>query len=177
MITSKWWVIIRRNYKECIDYTKRCELCQSTTILFKNPLSPSIRLWHWPFKAWGLNVMGPIIPKSSTGNSCILWATNHCSKWAEVILLREDKKENVANFIQTHIIHRYGMARYIITSNGKPFVNRLVTTLCLKFKFAPHKSSMYSAHANGLAKMFNKILYNRLSKVLPNSKQDWHERL
>jgi len=102
----------------------------------------------------------------------ILAATDYFSKWTEAIVL----KEVVVNFIRTHIIYRYGVPRYIITDNGKPFFNKLMTSLCEKFKFAQHKSSMYHAPTNGLAEAFNKTLYNLLKKVVEKSKRDWQER-
>ncbi|KAM1535861.1 hypothetical protein ACFX1Z_014818 [Malus domestica] len=40
-----------------------------------------------------------------------------------------------------------------------------------------HKSSMYHAPANGLAKAFNKTLCNLLKKVIGRTKRDWHERI
>ena len=83
----------------------------------------------------------------------------------------------MVDFIRTHIIYRYGVPRYIITDNGKPFVNSLLTSLCDKFKFVQHKSSMYHAPANGLAEAFNKTLCNLLKKVVAKSKRDWHDRL
>jgi len=94
-----------------------------------------------------------------------------------VIALKEVEKENVVDFIRTHIIYRYGVPQYIITDNGKPFFNKLMTSLNEKFKFAQHKSSMYHAPANGLAKVFNKTLCNLLKKEKAKSKRDWHERL
>jgi len=66
---------------------------------------------------------------------------------------------------------------YIITDNGKPFVNKLVISLCEKFKFVQHKSSMNKALANGLAKAFNKTLRILLSKVVAKLKRDWDEKL
>ncbi|XP_074300733.1 uncharacterized protein LOC141632043 [Silene latifolia] len=36
---------------------------------------------------------------------------------------------------------------------------------------------MYNASANGLAKAFNKTLYNLLRKLVAKSKRDWHERI
>jgi len=131
----------------------------------------------WPFEAWGLDVVGPITPKSSSCHSYILVATDYFSKWAEAVPLREVKKKNVVDFIRTHIIYRYGIPKYIITENGKPFFNGLMTGLCEKFKFAQHKSSMYNAPANGLAEASNKTLCNLIKKVVVKSKRDWHERL
>ncbi|GKU96286.1 hypothetical protein SLEP1_g9534 [Rubroshorea leprosula] len=139
------------------------------------PLHPTIA--SWPFHAWGLDVIGPITPKSSAGHAYILATTDYFSKWAEAVPLREVKKENVADFIRVNIIYRYGVPRHIITDNGKPFSNSLMEKLCSKFRFAQHFSSMYNAAANGLAEAFNKTLCNLLKKVVSKSKRDWHERI
>ncbi|XP_073152772.1 uncharacterized protein [Henckelia pumila] len=98
-------------------------------------------------------------------------------KWAEAVALKEVKKENVADFIPTHIIYRYGIPRYVITDNGKPFCNTLIDKLCEKFGFKQIKSSMYYVSANGLAEAFNKTLCNLLKKIIAKSKKDWHERI
>ncbi|XP_021717931.1 uncharacterized protein LOC110685714 [Chenopodium quinoa] len=131
----------------------------------------------WPFEGWGLDIVGPITSKSSGGHAYILVATDYFSKWAESIPLREVKKENVVDFIRTHIIYRYGVPQRIVTDNGKTFVNNLMNNLFQKFKFTQHKPSMYNAPANGLAEAFNKTLCNLLSKVVAKSKRDWHEKI
>uniref|UniRef100_A0A2N9G4C6 Uncharacterized protein n=1 Tax=Fagus sylvatica TaxID=28930 RepID=A0A2N9G4C6_FAGSY len=163
--------------KDCMDYAKRCEACQLHANYIHQPpepLHPTVAFW--PFDAWGLDVIGPL-PKSSAGHLYILAATDYFSKWAEVISLKEVKKENVVNFIRTHLIYRYGVPRYIMTDNGKPFYNSLVDQLCEKFGFKQYKSSMYYEPANGLAEAFNKTLCNLLKKVVERSKRDWHERI
>ncbi|XP_075104868.1 uncharacterized protein LOC142178948 [Nicotiana tabacum] len=66
----------------------------------------------------------------------------------------------------------YIIPRYIITDNGMPFDNKLVRSLCEKFGFKQHKSSMYNAPANGLAKAFNKTLGNLLKKVVAKNNRD-----
>nr|XP_023915767.1 uncharacterized protein LOC112027322 [Quercus suber] len=91
--------------------------------------------------------------------------------WAEAIPLREVKKETIVNFVRTHLIYRYGVPRYIITDNGKPFYNRLMTELCEKFEFKQYNSSMYNASANGLAVAFNKTLGSLLKKVVSKTKE------
>ena len=164
--------------KDCMDYVKKCQACQFHANFIHQPpepLHPTIA--SWPFDAWGLDVVGPIAPKSSDGHSYILAATDYFSKWAEAVPLKEVKKENVVNFIKVNIIHRYGVPRYIITDNGKPFSNRLMDKLCEDFGFKQRNSSMYNAPANGLAEAFNKTLCNLLKKVVGRTKKDWHERI
>ena len=115
--------------------------------------------------------------ESSVGHLYILGATDYFSKWAEVVPLREVRKETVVEFICINIIFRYGVPRYIIIDNGKPFYNSLMNKLCEKFDFKQHNSSMYNAPANGLAKAFNKPLENLLKKMVAKSKSDMHERI
>uniref|UniRef100_A0A2N9J370 Integrase catalytic domain-containing protein n=1 Tax=Fagus sylvatica TaxID=28930 RepID=A0A2N9J370_FAGSY len=163
--------------KDCMDYAKRCEACQLHANYIHQPpepLHPTVA--SWPFDAWGLDVVRPL-PKSLAGHLYILAATGYFSKWAKVISLKEVKKENVVNFIRTHLIYRYGIPHYIMTDNGKPFHNSLVDQLCEKFGFKQYKSSMYNAPANGLAETFNKTLCNLLKKVVERLKRDWHERI
>ncbi|KAA0048376.1 uncharacterized protein E6C27_scaffold264G00950 [Cucumis melo var. makuwa] len=120
--------------------------------------------------SWGLDLVGPITPKSSVG-------TDYFSKWAKVVPLREAKKENIVNFVQTHIIYIYGIPHRIVTDNGRQFANTLMEKLCEKFNFKQYKSSMYNAAANGLAEAFNKTLCSLLKKVVSKTKRDWQEKI
>ncbi|KAL0349831.1 UNVERIFIED_CONTAM: hypothetical protein Sradi_4132300 [Sesamum radiatum] len=103
--------------------------------------------------------------------------TGYFSNWAEAVPLEEVKRENVTNFIRTHIIYHYGVPRHIITDNGKPFCNSFIDKLYQKFGFKQRNSSMYYAAVNCLAEAFNKTLCNLLKKVVAKSKRDWHERI
>ncbi|KAL0288337.1 UNVERIFIED_CONTAM: hypothetical protein Sangu_2662900 [Sesamum angustifolium] len=118
--------------KHCIDYARRCQACQFHANLIHQlpePLHPTVA--SWPFDAWGLDVVGPLT-KSFGGHLYILAATDYFSKWAEAVPLKEVKKENVADFICTHIIYRYRVPRHIITDNGKPFCNSLIDKVMSK---------------------------------------------
>ena len=118
-----------------MECAKKCKACQYHANFIHQqlePLHPTIAFW--PFDAWGLDAIGPL-PKSSGGHLYILAVIDYFSKWAEVVPLREVKKETMVNFIRTHLIYRYGIPRYIMTDNGKPFYNRLMIELCEKFEF------------------------------------------
>ena len=91
--------------------------------------------------------------------------------------LKEVNKENVVNFIRSNIIYRYGVPRYIIIENAKPFYNKLMINLCERFSFKQQNSSMYNAPTNGIVEAFNKTLCNLMKKIADNSKKDWHEQV
>ncbi|KAM1140672.1 hypothetical protein EV1_040337 [Malus domestica] len=106
--------------KDCLEHAKRCQAYQFLANFIHLPPEPLHRtVASWLFDAWELDVMGPIVPKSSVREAYILAATDYFSKWVEAILLREVKKETVVYFIKEHIIYRYSVSRYIITNNGK----------------------------------------------------------
>ena len=169
-----YWPTMVQDSMEC---AKKCEACQYHANFIHQPPEPlRLTVASWPFDAWGLDAIGPL-PKSSSGHLYILAAIDYFSKWAEAVPLREVKKETVVNFIRTHLIYRYGVPRYIITDNGKPFYNRPMIELCEKFKFKQYNFSMYNAPENGLAKAFNKTLGILLKKVVSKTKRDWHERI
>ena len=124
-------------------------------------------------------MVGPLTPKSSDVHSYILDVTDYFSKWIEVAVFLEVKKETVVNFIKRNIIFRYGVPRYIITDNEKELYNKSMDKLCndfgfncSDFGFKQHNSSMYNAPANGLVEAFNKTLRNLLKKVVGKLKRD-----
>ncbi|XP_074293734.1 uncharacterized protein LOC141620877 [Silene latifolia] len=141
-----YWPTMVNDY---MKYARRCDACQFHGTFIHSPPEPlHLTVTSWPFEAWSLDVVGPIIPKSSAGHAYILAGTDYFSKWAEVVVLKEVKKENVADFIRNYIIYCYGIPKFITTDN-----------------------------ANGLAEAFNKTLSNLLKKVVSKNKLDWHERL
>ncbi|XP_069148093.1 uncharacterized protein [Solanum lycopersicum] len=164
-----YWSIME---KDCLYYARKCDACQFHANFIHQPpevLHPTIA--SCPFDAWGPDIVRPL-PNSSGGHLYILAATDYLSKWAEAVAFKEVKKENVANFIRVNIIYHFGIPRYIITDNGKPFDNKLMNKICDLFDFMKRKSSMYHAAANGLAEAFNKTLCNLLKKVVSKSKRE-----
>ena len=80
--------------KECMEYAKKCQSCQFHSNFIHQPLEPlHPTIASWPFDAWGLNVVGPITPKSFSRHVYILAVTNYFSKWAKVVPLKKVKKE------------------------------------------------------------------------------------
>jgi len=64
-----------------------CQFYSSTS----EPLHPTVV--SWPFEAWGLDVMGPITPKSFTGHSYILAVTDYFSNGQKQSYWQKSKKK------------------------------------------------------------------------------------
>lgn len=79
--------------QDCINFARKYDACKFNKNSY---ISLQNRYASWPFKEWGLEVVGPINPKASNEHMYILAATNYFSNWAEAVTLREVIKENIA---------------------------------------------------------------------------------
>ena len=73
-----------------MEYARECQSCQFHSNFIHQslePLHPTIV--SWPFDAWGLDVVGPITPKSSIGHAYILAAIDFFCAWTEALPLKE----------------------------------------------------------------------------------------
>ena len=62
-----------------------------------------------PFAKWGLDFIGPINPPSSTRHAFILTAMDYCKRWIEVETFKNCTAKVVTNFLEEHIVTRFGM--------------------------------------------------------------------
>lgn len=68
--------------------------------IFHSPTSRTMTFngSSWPFYAWGLDVIGLIIPKSLVKHSYIFDGTNYFSMWAEDVTLKKCKERKYCKF-------------------------------------------------------------------------------
>jgi len=104
---------------DAVEYARRCKACQIHVDFIHQPpelLHPTVI--SWPFKAWGIDVIRPISPRSVKGHWFILALIDYLSKWAKAVPLVDVKTTNMVNFIKHNIIHRFGVPRRFIHDNG-----------------------------------------------------------
>ncbi|RVW12354.1 hypothetical protein CK203_104921 [Vitis vinifera] len=75
----------------------------------------------WPFSVWGVDIIGKISPKSSSGHEYILVAIDYFTKWVEAASYARLIAARVAKFIRSHIICRYGVPHELISDRGVHF--------------------------------------------------------
>jgi hypothetical protein len=79
--------------EDCFEYYKGCQDCQKFGNIQRVPasaLNPIIK--PWPFKGWGIDLIGQINPPSSKGHKFVLLATDYFTKWIEAIPLKKVQK-------------------------------------------------------------------------------------
>ena len=73
----------------------------------------------------------------------MLVTTKYFTKWVETISLKKATGPAVANFIQEHIICRFGIPHKIFTDNGTPFINKDIRKLLNHRHIKYRKSTPY----------------------------------
>jgi len=125
------WLLFRQGVywptmlKDSIEFAKGCQECQlhaGIQRVFASELHSIVK--PWPFRGWALDIMGEIKSGSSAGHKYILVGIDHFTKWVEAIPLREVTQNVVINFIQNHILHRFGIPETITTDQGLVFTGQ-----------------------------------------------------
>lgn len=91
--------------------------------------------------------------------------------------LREVKSSDVINFLERHIIYRFGVPHRITSDNAKAFKSQKIYRFMEKYKIKWNYSTGYYPQANGMAEAFNKTLGKILKKTVDKHRRDWHDRL
>jgi len=78
MRASYYWLTIEN---DCIKHARTCHHCQAYQDRKNAPPQPLHSLTApWPFSAWGMDVIEPVISKASNGHKYILVAINFFTK-------------------------------------------------------------------------------------------------
>ena len=128
-----------------------------------------------PFSVWGIDIIGKVSPKSSSGHEYILVAIDYFTKWVEVASYARLIAAKVATFIRSHIICRYGVLHKLISNRGVHFRGE-VDTLVHEYGIQHHRSSVYRPQTNGVVKAANKNIKQILWEMIETSRV-WSEKL
>ena len=69
---------------DCCQFVQRCPECQMHgDLIHMPPLELHALTSPWPFLVWGIDIIGKISPKSSSGHEYILVTVDYFTKWVE----------------------------------------------------------------------------------------------
>ncbi|XP_077242560.1 uncharacterized protein LOC143883083 [Tasmannia lanceolata] len=129
----------------------------------------------WSFSVWGIDIIGKVSPKSSSGHEYILVAIDYFTKWIEAQSYASISSASVAKFTRANIFCRYGVPHELISYNGSHF-KKEVTSLCEEFRIKHHKSSPYRPQTNYTIEAAIKNTKTILQKMT-RSYKDWSSKL
>ena len=178
------WLLRRAGYfwpkmlEDCFGYYKGCQDCQKFGAIQRSPASamnPIVK--PWPFRGWGIDMIGQVNPASSKGHKYILAATDYFTKWVEAIPFRNVTSKDVINFVKEHIIYRFGIPQTITTDQGTIFVSEEFQRFAASMGIKLLNSSPYYAQANGQAEASNKSLIKLIKRKINEQPRKWHTTL
>nr|AAL76190.1 Putative gag-pol polyprotein [Oryza sativa Japonica Group]AAP52444.1 retrotransposon protein, putative, unclassified [Oryza sativa Japonica Group] len=178
------WLLQRAGYfwptmlDDCFRYYKGCQVCQKFGAIQRAPASamnPIIK--PWPLRGWGIDMIGMINPPSSKGHKFILVATDYFTKWVEAIPLKKVDSGDAIQFVQEHIIYRFGLPQTITMDQGSIFVSDEFVQFADSVGIKLLNSSPYYAQANGQAEASNKSLIKLIKRKISDYPRQWHTRL
>ncbi|XP_020209336.1 protein NYNRIN [Cajanus cajan] len=127
------WSLSRKGYfwpsifKDCIEFSKGYEECQKHGPIHRVPATELHTIVKpWPFRGWAIDIIGQIHPPSAKNHKYIIVAIDYFTKWVEAIPVKEVDQKEVINFIEDHIIFRFGIPQTITTDEGTVFTGRKV---------------------------------------------------
>jgi hypothetical protein len=164
--------------EDCFEYYKGCQDCQKFGNIQRVPasaLNPIIK--PWPFRGWGIDLIGQNNPPSSKGHKFVLLATDYFTKWVEAIPLKKVTSENMIEFVKEHIIYRFGIPQTITTDQGTQFTSSEFRDFAESMGVKLLNSSPYYAQANGQAEASNKIMIKIIQKKIDQKPRRWHSVL
>jgi transposase InsO family protein len=138
-------------------------------------LNPIIK--PWPFRGWGIDLIGQINPPSSKGHKFVLLATDYFTKWVEAIPLKKVTSENMIEFVKEHIIYRFGIPLIITTDQRTQFTSSEFREFAESMGIKLLNSSPYYAQADGQAEASNKIMIMIIQKMIDQKPRRWRSVL
>jgi hypothetical protein len=131
----------------------------------------------WPFRGWGMDMIGKINPPSSKGHQFILAITDYFTKWVETVPMKSVASKHVINFVKEHVIHRFGISQTITTGGGSVFISEEFKKFAADMGIKLIRSSPYYAQANGQVKVSNQSLIKLIKRKIDEYPRRWHEVL
>ena len=127
----------------------------------------------WPFRGWGIDLIGQIYPPSSKNHKFILVATDYFTKWVEVIPLKNVTSKEMIEFVKEHIIYRFGIPQTITTDQGTMFTSDEFVEFATGMGIKLLNSSPYYAQANGQAEASNKRIIKLIKRKIDEYPRKW----
>jgi hypothetical protein len=165
-------------HEDSFKYYKGCQACQrfrKIQMVLATIMNPIIK--PWPFRGWGMDMIGKINPPSNKGHQYILAIMDYFTKWVKAIPMKTVTSKDVINFIKEHVIHRFGIPQTITTDGGSVFISEEFRKFAADVGIKLIRSSPYYAQANGQAKASNQSLIKLIKRKIDEHPRRWHEVL
>ncbi|KAK3027816.1 hypothetical protein RJ639_041984 [Escallonia herrerae] len=164
-------------YKDAIEFTRRCDQCQKFAPLSHTPVAPlTLIVSPIPFAVWGMDLLGPF-PMASRQRRFVIVAIDYFTKWTEAESLVAITSAKCEDFFWKNIVCRFGVPRALVVDNGKQFDNNNFRTFCSNLSIDLRFTSVAHPQSNGQTENMNRSILQGLKKKLSEAKGAWVDEL
>jgi hypothetical protein len=128
----------------------------------------------WPFRGWAIDLIAQIYPPSSKGHKFVLVATDYFTKWVEAIPIKTVTSGNMIDFVNEHIVYRFGIPQTITTDQGSQFTSGEFEEYANSLGIKLLNPSPYYAQVNGQTEATNKGIIKLIKCKIDESPKRWH---
>ena len=114
---------------------------------------------------------------SSKQQKFILVGIDYFTKWIEAVSLVNVDQEAVIDFIQKHIIYRFGIPETITMDQGSVFIARKIQQFASKIGFKLVMSMPYYAQVNVQVEAANKVIIDLIKRHISKKPKNWNKML
>jgi hypothetical protein len=155
-------------------FCQSCVRCQKTTQkgrVKKVPLV-SMPLIRVPFQRVGVDIIGPIKPRSRSGKAYILVMVDCATRYPEATPLKDITTEAVAEALFT-MWTRTGIPEEVLSDRGTQFVSRMMEEVHKLMAIKGLRTTAYHPQCNGLVERFNGTLKTMLRRLTGEKPEEW----
>ena len=129
-----------------------------------------------PLDRVATDILGPL-PKSAKGNTHILVVTDHFTKWAEILPIKDTTAETCADYLLNEVFARFGTPLTIHSDQGSNYESKIIADLCHLLDTRKTRTSPGRPQGNGQTERFNQMLIRMIKCFLKGEQTHWDQHL
>lgn len=151
----------------------KCDICASIKAPCRTPRAPLGKMQVGaPLDRISTDFLGPL-PLTPRGNRFILLATDHFTKWVEIMAVPDQTAFTCANKLLNEVISRYGCPLSIHSDQGRCYESSIFAELCTLLEIKKTRTSPRNPKCNGQAERFNRSLLRMIKSYLQGEQENW----
>jgi len=175
VVSNFWWPGIQGDVTR---YCRSCDVCQRTIPRGRVSRAPlqKMPVIGVPFQRIGVDLIGPIIPASSSGKRYVLTIVDYATRYPEAVALSGISTVEVAEALCT-VYSRVGIPAHIVHDQCSQFTSEVMRETSCLLSIKNLVNTPYHPQCNGLVERFNGTLKAMLKKLCAERPKDWDRYL
>ena len=159
------------------DWCRTCATCATRkTAPTRNRAPLQTIKTGYPMQVVSVDILGPL-PESEAGNSYVLVAGDHFTKWMEAYAIPNQEAITVARKLTDEMFCRFSPPEQLHSDQGRQFESDLIKHICKILNVHKTRTSPYHPQCDGLVERFNRTLLHMLATTTREHPFDWEDQI